>query len=160
MQQKQILNSISNKFICKKLAISCHLITSFHEFGFHLERILSHICMRFLLWFCWFLGIYKLCIPMYFYDQILCISKSKKLLCEKLAFSCHCITSFHESGFNLEGFLYQICMRVILRFWCSEDSNFYSIYFHYISCYYMNHLFYCSCTKLKLVMQFLHKQFP
>ena len=106
-----LCSSKSNKLMCEKLAFSCHWITSFHEFGFNLEGVLYHIYIRVLLWVWWFCGIHILCITLYFSVHILCSSKSKKLMCENLVFSCHWITNFHDFGFNLEGVLYQICMR-------------------------------------------------
>ena len=44
-----LYNSKYKKSICEKLAFPCSRIISFNEFGFHLERVLYHICMRVLL---------------------------------------------------------------------------------------------------------------
>ena len=70
-------------------------ITSFHGFVFNIEVVLYQICMRTFLWVWWCGGSHILCKTLYFHSHILFSLKSKKLLCEKLAFSCHCITSFH-----------------------------------------------------------------
>ena len=89
---------------------------------------------------------------MYGSVHILRNSKYKKTMCERLAFPCSWITSFHEFGFKIERVLYQLCMRNFIWVWFFWRINLYYVYGHYISCYYMNHLFYCSCAKLKLVM--------
>ena len=78
----------------------CSWITSFHGFGVNIEVVLYQICMRTFLWVWWCGGSHILCKTLYFHSHILFNSKSKKLQCEKLAFSCHCITSFR--GFCLQ----------------------------------------------------------
>ena len=135
--------------------ISLSSLTHFSPFPrtLMLMEDLLEWCLRFSesIW-CPILGIW--CMEMLSYVYILCNSKYKKSMCENLAFSCYLITSFHEFGFKLERVLYQICMMnfiYVLHFW---EINLYVVYGHYISCYYLNHLFYFSCVKLKLVMQF------
>ena len=87
--------------ICMKgLHSPCSWITSFHGFGFNIEVVLYQICMSNFIWVWWCWGRNILIKNMYFNSHIIFISKSKKILCENLAFSCHCITSFH--GFWLQ----------------------------------------------------------
>ena len=88
------------KYVYERLAFPMLLNTSFHGFGFNIEVALYHICMRKFIWFWWYWGIHMLYNYIYFHSHILFSLKSKKTLCEKLAFSCNCITSFH--GFWLQ----------------------------------------------------------
>ena len=111
-----ICNSKYNKSMCERLAFPCSWITSFHGFGFRIEVVLYQICMRNFIWVWWCWWSHILFITLYFHSNILFISKSKKLLCEKLSFSCHCSLAFMDFGFNVEVVLYQICMRYTLLF--------------------------------------------
>ena len=110
--------------------------------------------MRDIVWvgWCWERNI--LCITLYFNVYILFGSKSNKIMCENLALSCHWICSFHDFGFNVEGVLYHICGRVLILFVCCWGRKLYSIYYHHVSYYSQNHIFYFSCVKVKPVMQF------
>ena len=93
--------SLNPRNSCVKI-LHTHSIVSLvlDGFGFNLEVVLYHICMRPFIWVLWCWGRNILFNTMKFHSHILFISKSKKLLCEKLALSCHGITSFH--GFWLQ----------------------------------------------------------
>ena len=122
---------------CMKI-LHTHAIVSlaFMDFGFNLEVVLYQICMRDTLWVWGCCDNHIWCITFEFHVHNLYGLKSKKLMCEKLAFPCgHWITSFHDFGFNLGGVLYHICGRVFLWFLCCWGRNFYSIYYHHVSYY-------------------------
>ena len=59
---------------------------------------------------------------------------------------------------NLASSLKEFCIRfvqgILFEFKVVGDINLYAIYGHYISCYYLNHLSYFSCAKLKLECNF------
>ena len=55
------------------------------------------------------------------------------MLCEKIAFPCHWITSFDDFGFKLEGVLYNICMRVLLWFLCFVTAIYDVLHFNFNS---------------------------
>ena len=68
--------------------------------------------------------------------------KFKKLMCVKLGFLCHWITSFHDFGLNLEGVLYHICWWLWKRdntflvkreCWCiCNFERYFDVYYHCI----------------------------
>ena len=95
--------------MCEKLSFPCHWIINFHDYGFNIEGVLCHICMRNVIWVWWCHEIHIWCITLYFHVPILCGLKSKKSICETLAFPCHWITSFHDFGSNLVSYLYEGC---------------------------------------------------
>ena len=66
----------------------------------------------------WFPRLVILCMNMYSHLHILCNSKYKKSMCERLAFPCSWIISFHEFGLKLERALYHICMMTFLWVKC------------------------------------------
>ena len=123
------------KYMYENLAFPCSWITSFHGFGFNIEVALYEICMRTFFWVLWCLGINILCKTLYFKSHILLSSKYKKLLCEKLAFACHCITSFH--GFRLQSwssfisYLYKGYSLSLILLWKT-----YIMWYSLISCPY------------------------
>ena len=84
----------------KGLHSPCFWITSFHGFGFNFEVVVYHICVRTFIWVLWCWGSHILCKTLYIHSHMLFSSKFKKLPCEKPAFSCHCITSFHGFWFQ------------------------------------------------------------
>ena len=119
----------------EKLAYSCPCITSLH--GFWLQSWSSFILD---LYERYSMSLNILWQPYIMYYSVISFpflsgSKSKKLMCEKLAFPWHWITAFHDFGFNLGGVLYHICGRVflwVLCFWGSHFIPYITTMFHII----------------------------
>ena len=112
----------------ERLVFPCSWITSFHGFGFNIEVVLFYICMRNFIWVWWCWGSHILFNTMYFHSHILFISKSKKLLCEKLSFACSCIISFH-------GFWIQSSSSFISDLYEGYYLSFMMLWQPYIMCY-------------------------
>ena len=98
----------------------------------HLMTHLLEWCLHFAedIW-CQILGIW--CMYIYSYFHILYKEKYQKSICERLAFPCYWMTSFHVFGFHFERVVYHICMRNFLwvLWWWRRHKLCMTIYFHY-----------------------------